>query len=371
MFKINRLAFMLGVKAARTVAAKNHAVIVRDGAAMRLTVEKPQTKLENVGLQVSTRISQGAAFADAPDGAPIRWQIDLDVCERIIEAAGGIDGDMVVDNMNDRGRMTMRVGSVSFAVALACSGKLPEVEPADVYCGAPITYTPEEVAEMYEVVHSTTRRSDARPRLRGVAISTVEGVLSAYSTDGTMASVSQIYDATNVDTTAWIHQSVVKYLSKTYPSGASVHLSGFDGQLTRTRLDCGPTTWTWEYHVPVDLAEVLKVGGDPAVVDVTDEMVAALALAESTTGASAMHVEFAPDGNDPGAVVIRSLVGAPPFFATFKSEQTPMRIAFCARKMSRVIRGRAGLTMELRGALSQIIIRQRGELVGVVMPVRL
>ena len=371
MFKIKRMAFLLGLKAAKTVAKGNAAVIVRGDDGLRITVENKQAKPNNCGLTVSTLISQGEAPADFPAGTPTRWQIDLDACKRILTAAAAFPGDMVVDSMDNDGRLTMRCGNVSFSVGIVCSGKLPDIGNPCTDHGPMTTYPRNVVAATYEVVTASGGRNTDRPRLTGVAICQVEGVLSAFATDGHTAAVERLPESAQAMPPTCLHRSVVKYLAKTYPFGADVHVSGADGTLTRTRLDCSPTTWSWDTQTPVDIAAVIPTDDPVVVLDVTDDMSNAFALAASTTQADTMFVTLEPDENRPGVALIRHMTGATPFFAEFSSEQAPIRIGLCAIKMVRVIGHGTGLTMELRGPLRPVIIRRGADLVGIVMPVRI
>jgi len=370
MFKINRMAFLLGLKAAKTVARENAAVIVRGADGLRITVENKQAKPDNCGITVSTLIRHGDPPADFPAGTPTRWQIDIDACKRILTAAAAFPGDMVVDDMNHHGRLSVKCGGVSFCIGVVCSGNLPDVAtPADH--GPMTTYPRDVVAAIYEVVTASGGRNTDRPRLSGVAICQVEGVPSAFATDGRCAAAERLPDSAQALPPTWLHRSVVKYLAKAYPFGADVQVSGADGTITRTRLDCSPTTWSWDTQTPVDIAAVIPTDEPVVVLDVTEDMSNAFALAASTTQADTMFVTLEPDENRPGVALIRHMTGATPFFAEFASEQAPIRIGLCAIKVTRVIWDRKRLTMELRGPTQQVIIRRGAELVGIVMPVRI
>ena len=139
----------------------------------------------------------------------------------------------------------------------------------------------------------------------------------------------------------------------------------------RTRVDCSPTTWSWDTQSPVDIASVFPAVEPTVTLGVTDAMANAIALAAASTTANEMHVEMKPDDSRAGVAVIRSMPGAPPFFADFPSEHAPIHIGFCAIKMHSIIGDGHGLTMVLRGPIQPIIIRRGSDLVGIVMPVRL
>lgn len=370
MFKIDRIAFALGVNAAKTVAKGDAAVIVREHDGLRLTVEKWQAKQDNCGLAVSTLISQGAALTEVPPGTPTRWWVDLAVCKRIVEALENIDGDLVVDDMNKAGRLTMRCSGVSFSVGIVCSGdKLPDIERTDIDHGPMVTMGRDALATTYRVVGASAKAGCDRPRLIGVAVDRVRDTLIAFATEGASAVIERMPDGAQDMPATWLHRSVVEYLAKTYPAGADVQVSGQDAM--RTRLDCSPTTWSWDTQSPIDIASVFPTIKPAVVLDVTETMANAIALAAASTTANEMHVEMKPEDARAGVAVIRSALGAPPFFADFPSEHAPIRIGFCAVKMRRIIGDCHGLTMELRGPIQPIIIRRRGFLSGIVMPVRL
>lgn len=370
MFRINRLAFALGVNAAKTVAKGDAAVIVREHDGLRLTVEKRHGKQDNCGLAVSTPISQGAALSDVPPGTPTRWQVDLAVCKRIVEALAGVPGDLVVDNMNNAGRLTLKCGGVSFSVGIVCSGdKLPDIERTDIDHGSMATMGRDALATTYRVVGASAQVGCDRQRMIGVAVDRVRDTLIAFATEGASAAIERMPDAAQDMPATWLHRSVVKYLAKTYPAGADVQVSGQDAM--RTRLDCSPTTWSWDTQSPVDIAAVFPADKPTVTLDVTDAMANAIALAAASTTANWMHVEMKPEDARAGVAVIRSVPGAPPFFADFPSEHAPIRIGFCAIRMHRILGDGHGLTMELREPLRPIIIRRRGFLAGIVGPVRL